>query len=127
MKSESPHLIIGLLMLTFLSTSCLNKEKADNRELLQEYFLYSCIKHGFNDSNFLKEDHSGAVYFDMLKYNLDAIQKVDSVAKSFVENIKPSTYEGRNTKGIIILSIEKSKSADIKDYIISLDKYMFTD
>ena len=126
MKYKSARSIIGLLILTSLSTSCFNKEKADNREMLQEYFLYSCIKNGFNDSNFLKEDHSGAVYYDLLKYDLDAIHKVDSIAKSFVETIKPTNYEGRNTKGLIILSIEKSKSAEIKNFIISLDKFMIT-
>jgi hypothetical protein len=98
-----------------------------NRDLLKEYFLYSCISHGFENKVFLKEDHSGAVYRDLLRYDLEALHKVDSVAKTFVESISISDYEGRNTKGIIILSIEKYNSPEINILVKTMDKYMIDD
>lgn len=99
-----------------------------NREMLKEYFLHSCIRHGFDECDTIfKKDHSGAVYIDLLRYNLKAINKVDSLAQDFVSSIEVSPYENRKTKGIIILSIREYKSKRLDDFIKSLDSYMLKD
>ncbi|MFZ4400624.1 MAG: hypothetical protein ACOYO1_11360 [Bacteroidales bacterium] len=95
-----------------------------NRDMLKEYFLYSCIRYGFESKNISDIDHSGAVYIDLLRYDLKAINITDSLAKNFINSIESSNYEGHNTKGIIILSIEKYKSNELDKFIKSMDKYM---
>ncbi len=92
--------------------------------MLKEYFLFSCIMHGFENSDIKKMDHSGAVYIDLLRYDSKALHKTDSLAKAFVNSIGVSSYENRNTKGIIILSIEEFKSKRINDFVKSMDIYM---
>ena len=99
-----------------------------NREMLKEYFLYSCIRHGFKECDtIIRNDHSGAVYIDLLRYNLKAINKVDSLAQEFVSSLEVSPYENRKTKGIIILSIKEYKSKRLDIFIKRLDKYMLKD
>lgn len=98
-----------------------------NRELLRDYFLYKCISTGYNELEISEYDHSAAVYMDLLRYELIAKQRIDSVAIGFVNTIPISPLENRNTRGIIILSIEKYKSDEIKTFIRSLDKYMLKD
>ncbi len=120
--------IILIFLMTFMIPS-ISSIKQDNkviynRNMLRDYFLYSCITYGFKDQGILKVDHSGAVYIDLLRYELRALHIIDSIAKDFVDSIPISPYENRNTKGIIILSIEKYKSNEIYKKIIELDKYM---
>ncbi len=112
-----------------LSISCKGQNNTieKNRELLKEYFLYSCIRHGFENINLSEIDHSGAVYIDLLRYDLKALHKTDSLAKVFVSSIETSDYEERNTKGVIILSIEKYKSPELKRFIKTMDKYLLKD
>ena len=71
-----------------------------------------------------KKDHSAAVYIDLLRYNLEAIHKTDSVAKAFIASIEPTPYENRGTKGIIIMSIEAYKSKKTDKFITSMEVYM---
>lgn len=74
-----------------------------------------------------KKDHSGAVYTDLLRYDLKALHKTDSLAKAFVNSIQSSPYEQRNSKGIIILSIDEYKSKRIDNFVKSMDIYMLKD
>jgi hypothetical protein len=103
------------------------KAVRENREMLKDYFLYSCIIHGFENLDMKKKDHSGAVYTDLLRYDLKALHKTDSLAKAFVNSIQSSPYEQRNSKGIIILSIDEYKSKRIDNFIKSMDIYMLKD
>lgn len=120
---NSIYFTSALVALSF-SVSGQSEFISENREMLKDYFLYSCIIHGFENSDIKKKDHSGAVYIDLLRYDLKAIHKTDSIAKSFVSSIETSPYENRNTKGIIILSIEEYKSKRIDEFIKSMDIYM---
>ena len=101
-----------------------SKFTRQNREMLKDFFLYSCIRYGFPEIDMQKKDHSAAVYIDLLRYNLEAIHKTDSVAKAFIASIEPTPYENRGTKGIIIMSIEAYKSKKIDKFITSMDVYM---
>ena len=101
-----------------------SKFTKQNREMLKDFFLYSCIKYGFEETDIGKKDHSGAVYIDLLRYNLEAIHKTDSLAKAFVASIEPTPYENRGTKGTIMMSIEVYKSKKIDKFITSMDVYM---
>jgi hypothetical protein len=127
------NLILLILMLTFEILPCYssvenqNRSVNQNREILKEYFLYSCIIHGFEKCNIESKDNSGSVYVDILNYGLKAIQKTDSLAKRFIESIEISPYENRNTKGIIIRSIEEYKSKRLDEFIKSMDIYMIKD
>jgi len=127
-------IINGMKKLIFLvcvigisSCSAKAQSKVENRELLKEYFLCCCIHYGFNSLKIDTIDHSASTYFDILPYELPAMQKVDSLANSFVSSIEISGYENRKTKGIIILSIEKYKSRNLDDFIKTMDKYMLKD
>ena len=96
----------------------------ENRQMLKDFFLYSCIMHGFENADMKKMDHSLAVYIDLLRYNLEAIHKTDSVAKAFTGSIETSPYENRRTKGSIMMSIEEYKSKRLDKFITSMDIYM---
>lgn len=115
---------ISALVILSCSVSGQSKFIIENREMLKDYFLYSCIRHGFEDLDIKNKDHSGAVYIDLLRYDLKALHKTDSIAKAFISSIEASPYENRNTKGIIILSIEEHKSKRIDEFIKSMDIYM---
>ncbi len=116
--------IIAALLAFYCTAKGQSKFTRQNRAMLKDFFLYSCIKYGFEDTDIKKKDHSGAVYIDLLRYNLEAIHKTDSLAKAFIASIEPTPYENRNTKGIIIMSIEKYKSKKIDKFITSMDVYM---
>ncbi len=87
-----------IIVFTFLSlTSCCGQHTALNlekrtvqKELLKEYFLCMCIMEGFKDKQICKDDVSKSVYFDILQYSPEALQKVEAYAKAFVETIEPS-------------------------------------
>lgn len=117
-----------IFILTFIVFNCSatgqSKFVKENREMLKEFFLYSCIMHGFEDSTMKKKDHSGAVYIDLLRYDLKAIHKTDSLAKAFIGSIETSPYENRKSKGIIVMSIEGYNSKKIDTFVKSMDIYM---
>jgi len=113
-----------LTILTLQYNQNISTNKHDNREMLRDYFLYACINHGFKEFHLVEKDHSGAVYLELLKYDLEALNKVDSLAKTFVQSIPVSNYENKKTKGIIILSIREYNSKKVKSFIKSLDRYM---
>lgn len=117
-------LLSGLL--TIFSISCLGQPDSidKKRALLKDYFFYCCLKQGFNDIDIAKYDHSGVVYIELLPYSYEAYAKVDSLAKVFIDSIEYSDKEGRNTRGIIILCLEKYKSQQLDDYIKTMDEFI---
>jgi len=134
-------LVLSILSLTnctttnrpvvFTELTATDLEKAEPyvwRELLKEYFLCACIAEGFKDKQIAENDISQAVYFDILRYNLEAFQEVNDYAKKFVETIKPSPIiDLGNKKAIILNCIGKYKSRELDKFIKSMDKYMLSD
>lgn len=124
-----------ITLITFLSlNSCLGQQAIVNnmaisqREQLKDYFLCVCITEGFKDKNINEYDISQSVYFDILRYNPEALQKVKDYAKSFIDTIDPSPIEDLgNRKAIILSCIEKYKSKDLDNFIKQLDRYLLTD
>lgn len=104
------------ILLVFLSItlSCnTHRDQAEcskSREMLKEYFLYSCLHHGYPQMELAKLDYSSAVYVELSNYAPQVYRKVDSLAKDFVSKIG---YED---------TYYKSKEFD--DFIRSLDEYM---
>ena len=47
-----------------------------------------CMNYGFKTTDLVRIDRSKTVYFDVLNYTLPALQKVDSLAKSFISTIE---------------------------------------
>jgi hypothetical protein len=126
------HCFILLLAIALNATSqevVLNLEHIQTqRELLKEYFLCVCITEGFKDKQIGEDDISQAVYFDILRYDPEALQEVSNYAKKFIASIEPSVIEDLgNKKAIIILSIEKYKSNEVDNFIKSMDKYILDD
>ena len=119
--------VVLVFMITCCSANGQSKFENKNREMLKDYFLYSCIMHGFENSDIKTKDHSGAVYIDLLRYDLKAIYKIDSLAKDFVDSIELSRYENRSTRGIIMLSIVEYKSKRIDEFIKNVDIFMLKD
>ena len=124
---------ITLISILFLS-SCLGQQSVDSnitinqRELLKDYFLCVCITEGFKDKNINEDDISQSVYFDILRYDPEALQKVKEYANSFVATIDPSPIEDLGTrKAIIANCIEKYKSKDLDNFIKQLDHYLLND
>lgn len=121
-----------ITLITILSlNSCLGQKSIINnmaisqRELLKVYFLCICITEGFGDKKIDENDISQSVYFDILRYNPEALQKVKDYAKSFIETIAPSPIEDLgNRKAIIASCIEKYKSKDLDNFIKQLDRYL---
>lgn len=121
-----------ITLITILSlNSCLGQKSIINnmaisqRELLKEYFLCICITEGFEDKKIDEDDISQSVYFDILRYNPEALQKVKDYAKSYIETIAPSPIEDLgNRKAIIASCIEKYKSKDLDNFIKQLDRYL---
>ena len=105
-----------------------NLEKAKPyvwRELLKEYFLYTCIMEGFKDKNLVEDDISGTVYFDILPYSPEAFQEIKVYAKDFIETIEPSPIRDYgNRRPVISTCIDKYKSKELDKFIKSLDKYL---
>ncbi len=118
------NLVSLISIIAVVSCSGKGQTEAKNREQLKEYFLCCCIDYGFKNIGIAEVDNSKNIYFDILQYELPAMQKVDSLAKAFVNSIEVSGYENRITRGIVILSIEESKSKKIDSFIRKLDKYM---
>lgn len=125
-----------ILVFTFLSlTSCCGQHTALNlekrtvqKELLKEYFLCISIIEGFKDKQICKDDVSKSVYFDILQYSPEALQKVEVYAKEFVETIEPSPLiDLGNKKAVILRCIEQYKSKELDKFINSLDKFMLKD
>jgi len=81
-----------IILFTFLSLkSCCGQHTALNlerrtaqKELLKEFFLCVCIIEGFKDKHICKDYVSKSVYFDILQYSPEALQKVEAYAKEFV-------------------------------------------
>ncbi|MDD4599295.1 MAG: hypothetical protein PHW35_15115 [Lentimicrobiaceae bacterium] len=117
-------LVCLISIITIFSCSAKGQTGNKNREQLKEYFLCCCIYHGFNNTGIAELDNSKSIYFDILQYKLPAMQKVDSLAKAFVNSMEVSGYEKRKTRGIIILSIEEYKSKKLDTFIRTLDKYI---
>ena len=46
------------------------------------------MNYGFKTTDLVRIDRSTTVYFDVLNYSLPALQKVDSLAKSFISAIE---------------------------------------
>lgn len=121
-----------ITLITILSlNSCLGQKSIINnmaisqRELLKDYFLCICITEGFGNKKIDENDISQSVYFDILRYNPEALQKVKDYAKSFIETIAPSPIEDLgNRKAIIASCIEKYKSKDLDNFIKQLDRYL---
>ena len=76
-----------------------------NRELLKDYFLCCCMNYGFKTTDLVCIDRSKTVYFDVLNYTLPALQKVDSLAKSFISTIEISSYDLNDFNFIIMVSV----------------------
>lgn len=120
--------ILSLVNCLGQHTSADLKKTAVQRELLKEYFLCVCITEGFKDKQIAENDISQAVYFDILRYRLEAIEAVEEYAKKFVETIEPSLIVDLGNKKAVILScIEKYKSKELDKFIKSLDKYLLND
>ena len=127
--------LIAIILISILSlNSCLGQKSADDnmtisqRELLKDYFLCVCITEGFKDKNINEDDISQSVYFDILRYDPEALQKVKEYAKSFVATIDPSPIEDLGKrKAIIANCIEKYKSKDLDVFIKQLDRYLLND
>ncbi|WP_040561868.1 hypothetical protein [Hoylesella buccalis] len=82
------------------------------------------MNYGFKTTDLVRIDRSTTVYFDVLNYTLPALQKVDSLAKSFISTIEISSYENKDFKNIIMLSIEEYRSKNVDQFIKSMDVYM---
>jgi len=127
--------LIAIIIISILSlNSCLGQQSADDnmtisqRELLKDYFLCVCITEGFADKNIYEDDISQSVYFDILKYDPEALQKVKDYAKSYIKTIDPSPIEDLgNGKAIILNCIEQYKSKDLDVFIKQLDRYLLND
>lgn len=122
-------LITIIIFLSFNSCvgqqSFLNNMAISQREQLKDYFLCVCITEGFKDKNINEDDISQSVYFDILRYDPEALQKVKDYAKSFVTTIDSSPIEDLgNRKAIIASCIEKYKSKDLDNFIKQLDRYL---
>lgn len=59
--------IIAALLAFHCTAKGQSKFTRQNRAMLKDFFLYSCIKYGFEDTGIKKKDHSGAVYIDLLR------------------------------------------------------------
>lgn len=93
------------------------------RELLKEYFLCECIREGFKDKDI--QDISSAMYFDIVKYDIEAFHEVSEYARKYVISIDTSIIKDLgNNKPIILNCIGKYKSKDLDKFIKSMDKYM---
>lgn len=122
--------VIAIISILSLNC-CLGQQSIDNniaisqREQLKDFFLCVCITEGFKDKKINEDDISQSVYFDILRYDPEALQKVKDYAKSFIETIDPSPIEDLgNRKAIIINCVEKYKSKDLDDFIRQLDCYL---
>lgn len=118
--------LIVLFGLFSLLSSCSNAQERNNRELLRQYFLCSCLSHAYDSIGVNDIDHSKSTYFDILRYELPAMQKIDSMAIVFVNGIELSNYENRNRAGYMILCIEEYESKRMNQFIMSMDKYMLS-
>lgn len=114
----------ALILFSFFTCKGENYEIQKNRELLKDYFLCCCMYYGFKTTDLGNIDRSKSVYFDVLNYSLPALQKVDSLANNFISTIEISSYENKDSKNIIILSIEEYKSKRVDQFIKSMDIYM---
>lgn len=118
-------LLFFLFIFLFSSFTCKSEcEMQKNRELLKDYFLCCCMNYGFKTTDLVRIDRSKTAYFDVLNYSLPALQKVDSLAKSFISTIEISSYENKDFKNIIMLSIEEYRSKNVDQFIKSMDVYM---
>lgn len=94
--------------------------KEQQKELLKEYFLYSCLY----KANQNKEiDISAAVYFDLSNYSIDVFRQIDDYAKQFVDSIPESpNIDLNNGRAVLMHSLEKYKSKELDLFIENLDK-----
>jgi hypothetical protein len=94
--------------------------KEQQKELLKEYFLYSCLY----KANQNKEiDISAAVYFDLSNYSIDVFKQIDDYAKQFVDSIPESpNIDLNNGRAVLMHSLEKYKSKELDLFIENLDK-----
>jgi hypothetical protein len=131
---------IALLTLLTFNTNCNRKALPVNtypeaikpdavilqqRALLRDYALCSCIINGSGDSS-LKNDYSRSLYADQSLYAESSLLLVDSVATAYARSIKPAQYEAyKGQKAIIYFCTEFYKSQPLDSLIRTLDPTIY--
>lgn len=102
MKKSFYLLSFGVIV--FMSCSSSKKLK-EHRALLKEYAFCSCFAHASDDSTYFSDkDISASVYADISEYNFNVFPLLDSIAKKYALNIKPSEIADHENKKAIMLN-----------------------
>jgi hypothetical protein len=97
----------------------------EQRELLRDYALCSCIINGSGDSS-NKNDYSRSLYADQSLYSERSLLYIDSISIVFAQSIKPAKYEAyKGQKAIIYFCTEFYKSQRLDSLIKSLDSTIY--
>lgn len=89
-----------------------------NQQMLKDYFLCSCIGHGFKADSLLYKDHTLSVYTEMLDYTFEDLQKIKKLAQITADGIYQSDLT--NKRGILGGCIEYYRSKMLDNTVKSL-------
>lgn len=123
------YLICIFSLLTMQAISCKSTytlvrkerlESLDKNQVLQEYAFCNCLFLGFKaDSiDLSKKDGSLGVYADLSEFDINALQKIDSLTRIKVNGFKPiQLSDYKKKKAIIQNCFEFFKSKELKELI----------
>ena len=84
------------------------------------------MEHASKDSIFFSKDVSIGVYLDLAHYNMEAFEKIDSIAKQIAAGIKPPIVaDYQNKKSSIFDCFLFYKSKQLDSTVKTLDKESF--
>ena len=89
-----------------------------NRQTLKDYFLCSCIGHGFKADSLFDKDHTLSVYTEMLDYTFEDLQKIKKLAQITADGIPKSNLT--NKRGIFDACIEYYRSKMLDNTVKSM-------
>lgn len=82
---------VDLILFAASVFSCKTLAKLqEKRSFLKQYAYCRCVEQGLGDSSLFKHDASIGAYYEISYYSDQAIDLVESAAKSFAHQIKPN-------------------------------------
>lgn len=125
LKMLSFFICLSCMNFTTLEAMAQDTDINNQRQLLQQYFLYISLKKSYGEDCF-ENDFSASYYVDVANYGLIAFQKLDSLSEVFIQN-KPLNGDKSKYETVFLDCMERFNSDEIRMFIISLDKYMIKD
>jgi len=106
-----------------LLEGCTSSRVTENRTLLKEYAYCKCFQNASGDTSYFVQDVSLSIYFDIANYNFSAYDKIDSLSRASVIEIKPiEIADYQNKKAIFFNCFNFYKSKQLDSIVKTLDK-----